>query len=296
MPVIPSQLKRKRYLALIGGVAVLAVALVLGVLSPVAALSQIEVEGLSGKQAEKVRQVANLEPGTPLVQINENEIAARVQDVPNIASVRVSKSWPNTVIIKVVERKPVAKVEIGPQEWEIVDATGQAFRTTKKMPKLPTLQAEIAPPFTGKGRVAGAQVLASLPKWLAKRVTTAKANDPQTVKLLTDDNETIVWGTPEDAELKADVLRILLKQKGMYWFDVRNPELPTVSQAEPRPALPPKDKDPEADESSDAGEGESAEPSATSATPGSGAAASSGSTPSPNSNNSRRPGTAYLLP
>lgn len=304
MITIPDQLKKKRYLAMIGGVLVLVAALIFGSLSPVAALSQIEVEGTAGRQADKVRQAANLEPGTPLVKINENEVAARVQDVPTVASVQVSRSWPNTVVIKVVERKPVAMVEVGSQEWEIIDSTGHAFRTVKKQPDLPTLDASIKPPFTNNGRVAGAQVLGAIPAWLSKKVITAKASDPNAVRLLTKDNETIVWGTAEDSELKGQVLRILMKEKGMFWFDVRNPHLPTVAQVEPRPAKPSKEKtdedqgearESEGPESSSSPSADSSPSSDGSATP---AAGDSGATSAPNSgsNSTRQSGEPYLLP
>lgn len=316
MITIPDQLKKKRYLAIVGGVLVLVAALFFGSLSPVAALSQIEVEGTTGRQADKVRQAANLEPGTPLVKINENEVAARVQDVPTVASVQVSRSWPNTVVIKVVERKPVAKVEIGAQEWEIIDSTGQAFRTTKKLPDLPTLEASVKPPFTNHGRTAGAQVLGAIPDWFKKRVTTAKANDPNAVRLLTDDNETIVWGTAEDSELKGQVLRILLKQKGMYWFDVRNPRLPTVAAVEPRPAKPPKAKKETDEKCAEGAEStedvESTEntentdcspspdpstsPSASATSDPASSDSNSPDSSSPESNTPRRTGEPYLLP
>ena len=161
------------------------------------------------------------------------------------------------------------------------------------MPDLPTLNASVTPPFTGKGRVAGANVLAQLPAWLLKRVTTVKANDPQTVKLVTKDNETIVWGTAEDSELKADVLRILIKQKGMNWFDVRNPHLPTVSQQEPRPARQPKEKkDDEKADSESATPSPDAESSGVTSNPADISSQSPTSAPVP----SRKPGEPYLLP
>lgn len=301
MVTIPDQLKKKRYLAIIVGVVVLVAAIFFGSLSPVAALNQVEVEGTTGRQAEKVRQAANLEPGIPLVKINENEVAARVQDVPTVASVQVSRSWPNTVVIKVVERKPVAKVEVGPQEWEIIDSTGQAFRTTKKLPDLPTLEASVKPPFTNHGRISGAQVLGAIPAWLKKRVLTAEADDPNAVRLLTDDNETIVWGTSEDSELKGQVLRVLMKEKGMFWFDVRNPRLPTVSEVEPRPAKPPKAKKKSDEERDEASESAKASPSSESSSSPSadaspGPTAGESSAPVAGTNTTRPNSEPYLLP
>lgn len=296
MVAIPDQLKQKRYLVLIGAVLALLAALIVGSRSPVAALSQVEVQGMEGKQAEKVRQAANVQHGVPLVDINENEVAARVQDVANVASVQVSRSWPNTLVIKVVQRKPVAKVELGYQEWEIVDSTGLAYRTTKKQPNLPTLQASVEPPFTGRGRVEGAKILSQLPDWLAKRIVTVKADNPQKVVLVTKDNENIIWGTAEDSELKSQVLRVLLKEPGMFWFDVRNPNLPTASQYEPRPAPKPKEKK----DKDEATESSSASPSASESADESATLApddSSVVTPaSPAAGESRKPGEPYLLP
>lgn len=243
----PKKPIKKRYLVLAAGVLLLLAGLIFGALSPVAALNQVDIEGVIGKQAESVRQAANLQDGTPLFRINENEVAARVQDVTNIAAVQVTKSWPNTVRILVVERVPVAKAELGAQQWEIIDATGQTMRTTKKLPKYPTLQAQVGPPFSGQGRIVGAQIIAALPPWLLKRIDKVVADDPQNVVLVTSDSEKIAWGTPEESELKAAVLRILLKEKGMYWFDVRDPNLPTVAQSEPQPPKPHKKKDKPAD-------------------------------------------------
>ena len=50
---------------------------------------------------------------------------------------------------------------------------------------------------------------------------------------------TVAWGSPEQSELKANILRALLAKTKNKWIDVRLPSTPTSAQSSPIPAPPP---------------------------------------------------------
>lgn len=280
-----SELKRPRYLVILGGVVALVVALIIGLVSPVSALSNVQIEGNESVSVETVKEAAGLEEGTPMMQIDEKLIASRVQDIPKIASVSVVKSWPNTVVIKVVERFNVAKVQQG-DKWGIIDSAGEVYRVTSKEPKLTLVEAQ------GDAIGVSAKVIAGLPKWLSKRLMTVSAKDAESVILHLEDGDNVSWGNADQGELKAQVLRLLLKGSGIYWFDVRNPNAPTTAHASPQPVKPkPKKKEDDQEQLSDTGEDSTEEVPGTAPQ----SVAPTAST-SPSPSGSMSPNTPYLLP
>jgi cell division protein FtsQ len=62
--------------------------------------------------------------GDRLVGVPLGRVADRIRRVPSVAAVRVSRSWPGTVSIRVVERVPVAASPATGGGFVLVDATG----------------------------------------------------------------------------------------------------------------------------------------------------------------------------
>ncbi len=85
-----------------------------------------------------VLAVAEVPIGEPLMRVSTDQVAARVELVPEVASAKVSRSWPSTVTVAVQARTPVAVV-VPPSApggatapapgavWQLVDAEGAVF-------------------------------------------------------------------------------------------------------------------------------------------------------------------------
>src|SRR5689334_17335306 len=119
----------------VGGGAVVVVGALLFMVfgTGVLGVRQVEVTGTDLLTPLQVEQAATVPLGEPLARVDLDAVRARVQALPAVDHAEVSRSWPATVSIEVVERTPVAAVPSG-QVWTMLDDDGVAYRTTSKRP------------------------------------------------------------------------------------------------------------------------------------------------------------------
>jgi cell division protein FtsQ len=187
----------------------------------------VAVEGTKGLTPDEVRAAAAVEMGKPLIQLDTDEIAARVGALPRVAHVDVERSWPSTVTITINERSPVGFVR-RPEGVHMLDSTGVDFAVTSQAPTgLPAI--DVATPGPGDPATkAVVDVLARIPQQLRGMVTGLAAQSPGSVQLTLTDSRVVKWGNSADTERKAAVLAALLTRPGKT-YDVSAPDLPTVS-------------------------------------------------------------------
>ncbi|MFD0200821.1 MULTISPECIES: cell division protein FtsQ/DivIB [Saccharothrix] len=190
--------------------------------TPALGVREVEVRGIAALTGDEVRTAAAIEPGTPLVRLDVDAVAARVRELPRVAGVEVERVVPNTVRLTVDERDPVAVIK-APEGAHLVDATGKDYATVVQPPDgLPELK--VSPDALG----AAVAVLTQLPESLRRDVLSVTADSPSDVRLALTAGREARWGSSADTARKAAVLAVLLTRKGTV-FDVSSPELPTVS-------------------------------------------------------------------
>lgn len=187
----------------------------------------VEVYGASSVPADQIRAAAAVPYLRPMLRLDTGQIAARVNRLPGVASVDVSRSWPSTVEITVIERNPAAFFA-GQGGFHLVDPTGFDYKTVQGEPAgLPELTlARVAPDDPVTRSVMA--VLASLPQALGKEVAAVRAKTPGGVEFTLENGKVVRWGDAGEADRKAKVLAVLLTRNG-HTYDVASPELPTVS-------------------------------------------------------------------
>lgn len=187
----------------------------------------VEVVGARQVAAERVRELAAVPAEQPMLRVDTDAVAERVRALPAVATVEVSRSWPNTIEIMVTERTPVGFYDTGERLY-LVDRGGVVY---KQLPEpvegLPRLELSKVGPADAATR-AVASVLVGLPPQLREQVTIARADTPGSVELVLADGRVVRWGDAEQSERKAKVLAVLLTREGEV-YDVSSPELPTVS-------------------------------------------------------------------
>jgi cell division protein FtsQ len=219
-PVTPLPSRRSRRAAsrkrrpIQAAAAVAALAVLAWVLwgSPLLAVRTVQVDGVTTLPAEQVRETAGLDEGTPLLRVDVDEARERVAQLPQVASVEVTRGWPSTVVITVVERTPVAVVGT-PGRRSVVDARGVLFDTiTGEAPDgvVPLDVAEPGPDDPPTMAALGA--LTALPADVREDVAAAAATSAEDVSLTLDDGTTVRWGTPEETGEKAAALTAVLAQ------------------------------------------------------------------------------------
>ncbi len=236
-PVTPLATRRRgsrgRRRAVVWVAAVLAAAALAGFLwaGPLLAVRTVRVDGAATLGAEQVREAAGVAEGTPLLRVDVEAAARRVAELPQVADVQVSRGWPASVVITVVERVPLAVVEEAGRRT-LVDADGVPFDTiTGEVPR-GVVRLEVPDPGPGDPATGAAlAAVAALPEEVRDRVVRATADpDGEEVALRLADGTSVAWGSGADSDEKAAVLTALLQQidagrlEPAGTFDVSSPD------------------------------------------------------------------------
>jgi cell division protein FtsQ len=214
-------------LAVVALVAICAGAGWLVFFSSVLAVDSVRVEGSGVLEESEVRRVAAVPLGTPLASVPLDAIAARVEGLAPVASVDVSRSWPDAVRIAVVEREAVAVVE---RDGVLrgLDEEGVVFRTFPGQPPgLPVVKMSAG--TRTEALAEAAAVIDALPADLAGRVDHVAVETVDSISLRLRNGRTIFWGSADSSATKAQVLAVLLEQKASV-YDVSVPGQPTIKR------------------------------------------------------------------
>lgn len=210
--------------------ALLLVALVAGGLwlvlfSQVLAVKQVEVVGTDQIPAETVRGAAGDVVGEQLARLDLAGLEKRVESLAEVRDAEVTRRWPDTIRIEVDERVAIAVVEIG-ESLRGLDAEGAVFDHYRRPPDgLPRVETAL-----DAGRDAlreAAAVVASLPADLARKVDHVEVATVDQISLVLRDDRTVLWGSADESDLKAEVLGPLLSRPGQT-YDVSVPGQSTV--------------------------------------------------------------------
>ena len=205
---------RRRRLLVRGAVAAVVLGLLAWLLwgSPVLAVSAVRVDGAGTLTAAEVVDVAGITEGTPLLRVDVDAAEARVARLPQVADVEVTRGWPRSVVVTVVERVPVAVVEESGTRT-LVDADGVLFDTVTGYPPVGVVPLDVADPGPeDRATRAALAALVALPEDVRIDLADAWATSAEDVTLTLEDGTTVLWGSAEQAGDKADALVALLDQ------------------------------------------------------------------------------------
>lgn len=191
------------------------------------ALKSADVTGTRHLTKDEVLTAADLPIGDPLARVDADAIARRVRAMAYVKSVEVTREWPDKLRIDLTERTAVAVVDLG-GAIRGLDADGVVFSTYRKAPPgLPHVQVT-GDPDQDTLREA-ARVVAALPASLSSRVDHLEVATVDQISLSLTGGKTVVWGSADQSQLKAEVIGPLLKQPGSV-YDVSAPGQPTIKQ------------------------------------------------------------------
>lgn len=197
--------------------------------SSVLAVREVSVSGADGGLAAEIEEVAEVPIGVPLIRVDTGKVADRVEELSEVGEVEIRRSWPQTLTIEVQPRVAVAAVPDG-RRWWSVDEHGVLFGRVDAAPDgLPVLEAPTADSAT-LARSTGAAVLTGLPSSVEKLVESVRVESAADVRLLLDDDVTVLWGTAERSEDKARALLALIErqEEPPTSYDVSAPDKPAV--------------------------------------------------------------------
>lgn len=195
--------------------------------SSVAAVEEVAVEGTDHLAEAEVRAAAAVPLGDPLVRVDLEAVASRVEALAPVARARVERDWPHAVRITITERVAVAVAQIGGR-MRGMDVEGVVFRDYRRPPRgLPRVR--VVGDVDREALQQAATVLSALPADLAELVRRVDVETVDRISLVLTGERTVLWGSGEFSEEKAAVLSALLEAQQASRYDVSAPGQPVVS-------------------------------------------------------------------
>lgn len=128
--------------------AIVALATVIVLRSPILDVDRVAVHGTSVTDADEIRTLTGIEPGDPLLLADLDGAEAAVEALPWVADAEVSRELPGGVVVDVVERQPTAVVA-GGGRTVLVDAEGTVVADATPSHALVRVVTDEAPPAVG---------------------------------------------------------------------------------------------------------------------------------------------------
>lgn len=201
--------------------------------SAVLGVRHVNIEGVETIKAADVMDKAAVVEGKPLARVDTTSIEARVASLERVESVQVTRGWPTTIKVDVVERHAVAWIRTG-GTIRGLDRFGVDFRDYAKAPK-GLDEVRVSSLAGGKRQdalVEAAKVIGIIradDPDLDKAIKHVNAASKDSVELVLSKNRIVRWGSAARSTQKLAVLEPLLKLKART-YDVTAPEQPTTKQ------------------------------------------------------------------
>ena len=187
----------------------------------------VQVTGTHLVTPAQVRNAADIPAGLPLIRVNDAAVAHRVEQLRQVQSARVTRDWPDKVVISVTERVPALAVPVS-QGYDLIDKDGVVVESVSEQPldtPILDLPAGSVQPATLRGNpavYAAAVVVRELPRYLARKLVSVQAPSSTEVTLRLSGGVSIVWGGTDRAAEKAKELAVLMRTHARS-YDVSAP-------------------------------------------------------------------------
>ncbi len=204
--------------------------------SSVFEIRSVEVVGIEHLSREAVIQKAALPEGATLLRFPKAAIAQRIAADPWVAEVHVTRDFPHTLRIRIVERVPFARVDTGQAAIWLVDANGmvlgedsaEASVAVPVVRDVPGLDCKPGRRSTSEVLHNALRVLAGISPELYSQVRAVSAPSIDETALVTTSNVELMFGEAVDLAKKDAVVRRIMQEQGasVVFIDVRNPDRP----------------------------------------------------------------------
>lgn len=203
----------------------------LGWYSPLFRADTVQVTGAAKGQAAQVRLVGAVPLGGPVLRVDTDAVARRLEADRRWADVVVERHLPHTITISVRPREAALALRLPGGKVEVVDADGFAFQTTSAPPQGVAVVTAGTAAVTPAGVTAALQALKALAaadptlRSSVADVTVSAADQVKFNLKVKGSRKLVVWGGPGDAALKSRLVTILVKEPGST-VDVSVPSSP----------------------------------------------------------------------
>lgn len=202
--------------------------------TPILDVDRITVQGAVVTTTDDIVTASGLRTGEPLLEVDSSKAAARIKELPYIATAKVSREWDGLVTIEVTERVPVALAVTSDGVPMVVDQSGRVLapHVAEDGIGVVLMGVEAGPVGTTIDGVSGALEVASLlSPGMRTRVASISTAPDGSLTLALSPQGTVVLGPPNDLAAKVEALRIVMAQvdqRDLASINVVNPTTPVV--------------------------------------------------------------------
>jgi len=189
----------------------------------------VAVIGVSGAEADAVRDAAKVPMDRPLIRVDTSAIAQRITTARRpVKAVTVTRQYPHTIALAVTLREPAIVLKKSQAQLDLVDDTGFDYGSTTEPPEgIPVVTTDTGA-ATEQLLSAALAALDAFPQSRRSAVSQIHVSGRSVVTFKLDES-LIVWGTEGDAQKKARIVEILLRQTPKPGtIDVTAPDAPVT--------------------------------------------------------------------
>lgn len=224
--------RRRRRTWAIGGLAVVLLALfvAVGTVTPLTAVREVEISGVSRVNEQDMRAALARFDGVPLALVSEQEVHRALEPFPLIQRYAIERIPPHTLRVRIEERDPVIALERDGQ-LGLVDPAGVLVATSAERPEGIPLGSGTVIDTASPAFHAAATVIRDMPGDLRAQLASVTASSPQDVEFTLTGGTRVIWGEGELTQRKSVVLRAILASVGpVALIDVAAPDTPVFRQ------------------------------------------------------------------
>ena len=200
--------------------------------SSIFSVKSVEVSGAPTAAVQvEIEKKSQIEVGQKLARVNPQSVARRIEKLPWIKEVTISRNWVNGIVaIEIRPREPLALFNSDQVPGQTIDADGQLFSlpgfTNSNLPLISAKSPESA--------LKANELFTQLPESFRSQITSMMATSTNTFTLnsIMEGREIrIRWGDSQDMALKISVINELLQlpeNKRIKVIDVVAPHAPIV--------------------------------------------------------------------
>jgi cell division protein FtsQ len=232
--------RRLHRLTALGVILAVGVASVLVTRSPLLDVDRVAVSGAAHTSPDAVRTATGIRRHSPMTDLDLGRARDGVLLLPWVKTVSISKQWPGTVKVSVVERNAVAAAPATAGGYVLVDAEGRLLEAVPAPPAGVAVLVDVAPAGAAGGVLdpsAGATlaVARALPKELVPQVAGVVATaDGVALRLAV--GGTVRLGATDGLGPKLLAVATFLAQvdlTDLCTLDVRVPSAPSLTRGTP---------------------------------------------------------------
>jgi cell division septal protein FtsQ len=200
--------------------------------SSIFSVKNVEISGAPTAAVQvEIEKKSQIEIGQKLARVNPQSVSRKIEKLPWIDDVTISRNWLNGVVaIEIRSRQPLALFNSDQVPGQTIDAEGQLF----SLPGFNTSNLPVISARSPESALKANELFTQLPENFRSQITSMMATSTNTFTLNTimDGREIrIRWGDSQDVALKISVITKLLQlpeNKRIKLIDVVAPHAPIV--------------------------------------------------------------------